>query len=177
MHHALVAEQGHALLAARHQQGVQRQSRAQGLRLGGQLALGSPAAGHLAEFAAVRRQQRGAGVFAVVVALGVDQHRLAGLARQLDHLADVSQAAFAVVGQNHHIMTAQDLLILFQLARQDLMAGRVLEIKTDQLLLPCHHAQLDGGGDARIALQRGGNAVRRQQTLQRGGGFVVAHYG
>ena len=73
-------------------------------------------------------------------------------------------------------MIGQDLLVLFQLAGQDFVAGRVLEVETDQLLLSRHHAQLDGGGDGGIALQRGDDAVRGQQAFQRRGGFIVAHH-
>ena len=50
-----------------------------------------PAADHLGELGAVRRDRGGAARSGVVAALGIDEHRLAGGARQLDHARDVGR--------------------------------------------------------------------------------------
>ena len=69
------AKQGHALLAARDQQPFDAQPGQPVGGLGVQLILAVPGPGHGGELAAIGRQQAGAGVAGVVVALGVDDHR------------------------------------------------------------------------------------------------------
>ena len=68
-----------------------------------QLRLARPAADHLGQLGAVRRDHGGALVARVVVALRVDEHRLAGGAGLLDHRRDVRQAALAVVGEQDRV--------------------------------------------------------------------------
>ncbi len=62
------------------------------------------AAHHFFQFGAIGCEQSGAGIFVGTVALGVHQHGLAGFSRaQSISSADMGEAAFAVVGQQHHI--------------------------------------------------------------------------
>ena len=81
-------EERHALLAARHEQRLERRARARSVcARAREVRLVAPAARHLAELGAVGREQRGAAVARVVVALGSTSTGLPARARELDHLA------------------------------------------------------------------------------------------
>jgi hypothetical protein len=63
----LIGKQRHALFAARHQQRFEPEFAAQHLRLGGEFGFGRPATDDFAQFRAIRRNHRRAGVPGVVV--------------------------------------------------------------------------------------------------------------
>ncbi len=100
------------------------------------------------ELGQIGRQQGRAPIAVELAALGVDQHRLAGGAGQLDAAPRPRASAFLIVGQHHDVgfrqMGGEALL---QRARFE--AGEaVLEIQPQQLLVAAQHPQL---GDRRLA--------------------------
>ena len=177
MDHLVAGEQGHALFRAGQQQGLDADVGAQTLDLGTQLVLVAPAAHHLGQLCTVGRDDGGARVAPVVAALGVDQHRLAGGAGQLDHARDVRQAALAVVREQHQIVMRQLNLELVQHLAQHLVVGLVLEVDADQLLGAADDAQLHDGVELRIVTQRGLHAACLQQLAQLARGLVLADHG
>ena len=174
--HAALLVQAHALLAARDQQRLGAQFAPQRLRPRGQVVLVFPAPHHFAHFGAVGRDDGGAMVARIVVALGIDQDGLAGGAREFDHFRDMREPALAVVGQHQHVAVGEQRLEIGQLVRQHFVAGQGLEIDAQQLLLPADHAQLDRGGNARILVQAGDDMLGFDQLAQARAGLVVADH-
>ena len=129
-----IIEQRHAFLRARQQQPRKTELAAQVLRAFMQLRFAVPHADHLRQLGAVRRDDGGARIAAVVAALGVDQHRLLRCAGELDHPWDVCQAALAVVGEQHHIAQRKRCLVLRQHVLQKLVVGFILEVDANELL-------------------------------------------
>ena len=170
-------EKGHALLAARHQQCVEAQFAAQFLNPGSEVRFRCPAPDDFTQFRTVRRDHRRAGVLAPLVALGIDQHRLARRAGQGDHFSDVGQAALAVVGKDHRIAGSDTALEFGQLGLQDFMRGRRLEVDAQQLLLAADDTQFDRGVDFTVDVQNGIDFTIDQQTGQAAPRFVVADHG
>ena len=148
----------------------------QRLRARGEVVLAFPASHHFAHFGAIGRNDGGAMVTRIVVALGIDQDDLAGRAREFDHFRDMGEPALAVIGQHQHIAAGQQRFEIRQLVRQYLMAGQGLEIDAQQLLLPADHAQLHRGGNARILEQAGDDFLRLDQFAQAHAGLVVADH-
>jgi hypothetical protein len=135
-----------------------------------------PGAHHLLEFGAVRRDDRSAGIAGVIGALRVDQNGFARIAREGDHARDVREPALAVVGKEHRVVFWRELREGFVLHGQRLMVGLVLEVHSQQLLVPADDAQLDGGLEARIAFQVRRDAGFPQQHFQAVAGLVVADH-
>ena len=141
-------DQAHAVLASSHQQRCQIKGRTQGLGFAEQILFASGHAGHGFEFTEVGRKQAGTAIGRPVIALGVDDHRLAGSPRGGNHRRGADQAAFAVVGQQHHIRLRQGRLEtrLQRIGVEGADGGQCfLEVQTDQLLVARDHTQFGDG--------------------------------
>ena len=112
----------------------------------------------------------------IVIPLGIDQDSLAGGACELDHFRYMGESALGVVGQHQHVAVGEQDLEIGQLVRQHVVAGLGLEIDAQQLLLPPDHAQLDGGGNARIFVQARDDMLGFNQLPQPCAGLVVADH-
>ena len=96
--------QCHAVLAAGHQHGLGVERAGQFRCRRGDIGLGGDRAMHGGgEFLAVRRHQRRAAIEAVIMRLGIDDHRLAEAARAVDDGADDPrcQHTLGVIGHHH----------------------------------------------------------------------------
>ena len=104
MHGSAVRNESHAGFAARDQHRLRAERIAQG---GGRrrdfLFRSRGSVRRIGQFLPVRRDQRRAAIDAVVAALRIDDHRLAGLARGGNHRADDArrQRALRIIGQHH----------------------------------------------------------------------------
>ena len=168
------AEQGHALFAAGEQQRVEAEVAAQGLRFFRQLLFAVPASRYFAQFGAVGREQRGAGVFGVVAAFGVDEHWFARLPRPFDKGGNVGEAAFAVVGENDEVAAGEFVAEGLPHAVEHFVRGCVFEVDAQELLVAGDDAGFDGGGDGFVAHQGGLHAAFFHQFVQFVARFVVA---
>ena len=177
-----VLHQRHALLAARHQHGAAAHDAIEfGDRRRDLGRAGDRAPGDFGEFLAVRRDQRGVGVIRKVLALGIDDHRLAGLARRLDHGADDArgQHAFGVVGEHDRPNPRQRLEHRIDDRLLDLAGNRLcqLPVGAQQVggMMLGDEADLAGGRtrpvDDEMGLDRRLGAERR---LEGASGLVVS---
>ena len=102
---ARLVHQRHAVIAARHHDGAEREALAQHGRGGHDPGLGVHAhAGRGGEFGAVRHHDAGARVTGEIHAARIDDHRPPGLARRRHqpHGRVAAQYALAVIGQHGH---------------------------------------------------------------------------
>ncbi len=107
---ALTRHQGHAVLALRHQHSLAVRKLHRVLRGFGDTLFGiGTAAGGLREFLAIGREQRRAAINREIGALGIDDHRLAELARGVDDVADhpCGQHALGIIGQQDDVRARQ----------------------------------------------------------------------
>ena len=112
-----VGEERHALLRARVSSSASRSSsRRSACARRARSSSSRAAPDDLAELAAIGRDQRGAAIPLPLVALRIDEHRLAGCARALDHRRDVREAALAVVGQHERVGPGEQALEVGELA-------------------------------------------------------------
>ena len=167
-------EECHSLFRPGHQQCGQVERLAQRLCLVREFLLVTPAPDDLPKLGAVGRQQRRAAIGREVLALGIDQHRFVRLFRELDHARDASEAALAVIGQDHDVDRLHQRLVLGHLRLQQRVGRRHLEIATEQLLLTADHAQLDDRRERRVGLENGADTGRRKQPRKAAAGLVVA---
>ena len=167
-------DEAHAILAARHQHTaeLQRRRHSPGLLL--ELLIVAEPPGHKLELLAVRRDQGGAAIGAVVFALGVYDHRQSGGARGADHLLDVAQPALTVIRDNDHVMAGELLEILIEERHARVLADGRLEVYAHELLVARDHAQLDRGIEQLVALQGVSYAGLVQQPRQAVRLLVVA---
>ena len=172
-----VLEQAHPLFASRNEQGLEPEFAAQGLRPVEKVFLAPPAADNLAQLGFVRRHHGRAPIGRKVVPLGIDQDGLSSGAGSTDHLGDVRQTALAVVREQNHVAGVEHPGVIGQLFAQHLAARLRLEIDAQELLLPPDHAQLDRGGERRVAVQAGMDALLRQKALQPLACLVITHDG
>ena len=103
-------QQRHALLGTGHQQRRQLEISDDFHAALNQLFFSFALARHRFEFREVWRQQGCAAIALKIGAFRVDQHRYAGLTRQLDHGLHARQRAFRVVGQHQRANIAQRLV-------------------------------------------------------------------
>ena len=148
-------EQCHAFFRASQQQRIDRQPLTQLAYFLFQFLLARPAPHHIAQLAAIGRQEAGLRVALVVIALRINQHRKARRPGGFDHALDVGQTAFAIVTHDDDVVILQQCFELFEFVAQHLVARLCLEIDADQLLLASDDAQLDGGGQVQ------GDAAKR----------------
>ena len=141
-----------------------------------QLGFGAPFANDLFEFGAVGRDAGGTRVARVVAAFGVNQHSFACSASGRNHLRHMSQATFAVVGEQHHVVRRQQLEKLVGLRGQHFVLWCVLKVHAQQLLLAANDAQLDGGFELAVAAQVRGDAGLGHQVFEQVAGFVIPHH-
>ncbi|OIQ75656.1 hypothetical protein GALL_426770 [mine drainage metagenome] len=173
---ALLGVETHALLRAGEEQSLQAELFAQSLGLGGQLVFAAPIADHVREFGAVRSQQRCALIPAVVAALGVDQNGFSLVTRQIHHLLQVLQPALAVVGQKHHVVKSELLLVALHHRGEHFVIGLLLEIQPNELLLARDHPQLDRGLERRVLPHGVADGRIHQQGDELATGLVCADH-
>ncbi len=168
------AQQGHALLAAGDQQGTQIQLGHQCLAFFQQGLFVRHRPHHRLELGQIGGQQGGAPVAAEITALGVHQHRHAGLAGQGDQPGAVAQGALGVIGQHQGAAAGQPAFHLLGERRRVLVLEGLLEIQPQQLLLAADHAQLGDGGQPGHFLEVAQHIGGAQALLQNAGGLILA---
>jgi hypothetical protein len=146
------------------------------MRLARELGFRLPAPRYFAELRAVGCDERRALIARVVVALGIDQDRSAGLSAESNHAADVCEPAFAVIRQYDGLRARQRALEIAQLRGKRFMAGRGFEVDAHELLLPAYHPQLDGGLQRTVDLQLHAHPIAFQQPTQNRARFVAAYH-
>jgi len=168
-------EQGHALFAAGHQQGLQVQLGAQGLAAGDQGGLVRAVADHGLELGQVGLDDGGAAVTGKVGALRVHHHRHPPGPGQGDQGRHIGEGALGVVGQHQYV----DAL---QVGGQGIghprgVAGveTLLEIQADELLVARDDPQLGDRRRVGKALEGTIDPPGGQTLAEQTAGLVVPH--
>ncbi|MNE16374.1 hypothetical protein D3C80_1093160 [compost metagenome] len=167
------AQQGHAVLATRNQQGTQLKLIHQLGTLGHQLSLIGAAPNDGFKLAEVRGDQAGTTVDREILALGIGQHRNPFGPRRLDQALMVLQCTLAVIRQ-HQDLDPVEQGFDFSTQRQWIGGERFFEIDTQQLLMTAHDPQFDNGRLVRDALEDRAYTRRLQAVGQAVSGFVLA---
>ena len=131
-------------------------------------------ANHRFEFAHVGRDDGGTPVALEINALGIDDHWLAGCARQCHHVGGAAQRAFGIVRQNDRVDQWQLRFVCLQKLVGVPLRKMILKVKPYELLLARNNAQLGDGFAAHHFLQMRVYVSLGQQLLHLCGGGVVA---
>ncbi len=122
-----------------------------------------PSANHLSQLGPVRGDDGRARITAIVAPFGVDQDRFAQRLGVFNHLRNVGQAPFAVIGKQDRIVQRQNFSITIQQRRQNLVIGLFFKVNAEHLLGAANHTQLDNRGHTGVFTEFGLNTLLGQQ--------------
>ena len=179
---AIARDQRHAVVAAGHQHRLAAERLSQFLRGIGDIGIALGLAPHrFRQFLAVRRHHRRAAIDAVIAALGIDDHRLAGRIGRLKQTPDQRrrQHALGVIRQHHRIRPRQcgECRLQQRLLGFGIRRPRLFPVGAQQMrgVMLRHEPHLARGRARSVNDKRGRDAgLGGERRLQRAAGIVLA---
>ena len=147
---------------------------AQVLRLFREVFLGLPVSGDLSEFRAVRGNDGCALVAVVIRSFRINKNGFSGVPCDLNHLFDMREPAFAVIGKNHSVMRRDFPPEGIQVREQNFLLRHAFEVSPQHLLLPGDDPQLHGGFQLRVEVEEWPDRGVMQECLEVLSGFIVS---